>query len=66
MPNGLNWAAILASNVRSRRMELRLSQEELVHRVGVDVRYPGGIKREQENPTLKVIVTIANALDAPQ
>lgn len=64
VPDGPNWTAILASNVRSRRKELRLSQEELAHRVGVDVRYLGGIEREQENPTLKVIISIATALDA--
>lgn len=63
MPNGVNWTAILASNVRIRRKALRLSQEELAHRVGVDVRYLGGIEREQENPTLKVIAALADALD---
>lgn len=63
MPNELNWTAILASNVRVRRKALRLSQEELAHRVGVDVRYLGGIEREQENPTLKVITGLAEALN---
>jgi transcriptional regulator with XRE-family HTH domain len=61
--NGINWAGILASNVRSRRKELRLSQEELAHRVGVDVRYLGGIERMQENPSLKVLVALAMALN---
>lgn len=63
MSNGINWAGILASNVRSRRKELRLSQEELAHRVGVDVRYLGGIERMQENPSLKVLVALAMALN---
>jgi transcriptional regulator with XRE-family HTH domain len=63
VPNAINWAGILASNVRSRRKELRLSQEELAHRVGVDVRYLGGIERMQENPSLKVIVALAMALN---
>lgn len=58
-----NWAEILASNVRVRRKALRMSQEELAHRVGVDVRYLGGIERQQENPSLKVIVSIAEQLD---
>ena len=40
-----------------------LSQEELSHRVGVDVRYLGGIERAQRNPSLKVISAIAAALD---
>lgn len=62
MPSEAFWAEILASNVRVRRRGLRLSQEELADRVGVDVRYLGGIERVQENPTLKVIVALANAL----
>jgi transcriptional regulator with XRE-family HTH domain len=40
-----------------------LSQEELSHRVGVDVRYLGGIERAQRNPSLKIITLIAAALD---
>ncbi len=63
MPNEAYWAGNLASNVRVRRRSLRLSQEELAHRVGVDVRYLGGIERAQENPSLKVIVALAEALD---
>lgn len=63
MPNEVIWTAILASNVRVRRKGLRLSQEELAHRVGIDVRYLGGIERGQENPTLKVIIGLANALN---
>lgn len=39
-----------------------LSQEELSHRVGVDVRYLGGIERAQRNPSLKIITLIAAAL----
>jgi len=41
---------------------LRLSQEELAHRVGVDVRYLGGIERQQENPSLKIIAALAEEL----
>jgi len=56
-------AGILAANVRFRRNKLGLSQEELAHRVGIDVRYLGGIERRQENPTLQVIVAIARELN---
>lgn len=58
-----DWAGILGSNVRVRRKALHLSQEELAHRVGVDVRYLGGIERAQENPSLQVIAAIAIALE---
>ncbi len=57
-----NFFEILALNIRSRRLELGLSQEELAHRVGVDVRYLGGIERRQENPSLKIIIALAIAL----
>lgn len=63
MTDDPNWAAIFASNVRSRRKALSLSQEELAHQIGIDVRYLGGIERLQENPTLRVIIAIAIALD---
>jgi transcriptional regulator with XRE-family HTH domain len=58
-----NWAAILGANTRIRRKALGLSQEELAYRVGVDVRYLGGIERVQENPSLQVIGALAAALD---
>lgn len=53
----------LAKNVRVGRKKLGMSQEELAHRVGIDVRYLGGIERKQENPSLKVIDAIAIALN---
>ncbi len=39
-----------------------MSQEDLAYAVGVDVRYLGGIERAQENPSLKVLVSIAHCL----
>jgi transcriptional regulator with XRE-family HTH domain len=57
------WVSVFATNVLQRRRQMGLSQEELSHRVGVDVRYLGGIERAQRNPSLKVISAIAAALD---
>ena len=57
------WVSVFATNVLQRRRQMGLSQEELSHRVGVDVRYLGGIERAQRNPSLKVITAIAVALD---
>jgi len=57
------WISVFATNVLQRRQRMGLSQEELSHRVGVDVRYLGGIERAQRNPSLKVISAIAAALD---
>lgn len=58
----VSWTAVLAANVRQKRRLLGLSQEELAHRVGVDVRYLGGIEREQENPSLKILIALGHAL----
>lgn len=57
------WVSVFATNVLQRRRQKGMSQEELSHRVGVDVRYLGGIERAQRNPSLKVITAIAVALD---
>ena len=59
----MNWVSVFAKNVVQRRRLMGLSQEELSHHVGVDVRYLGGIERAQRNPSLKVITSIAVALE---
>jgi len=64
MANEVNWFSQLGENVRARREALHQSQEELADRAGIDVRYLGGIERVQRNPSLKVIVAIAEALNA--
>lgn len=63
MAERVNWFSLLGANVRSRREALRQSQEELAARAGIDVRYLGGIERAQRNPSLMVIVAIAEALE---
>lgn len=50
------------NNVRSRRTELRLSQEELANRAGVHRTYIGMIERAEKNITLENIQKIAKAL----
>ena len=63
MNSEVNWVSVFATNVLQKRRQMGMSQEELSHRVGVDVRYLGGIERAQRNPSLKVITSIAVALD---
>ncbi|WP_298168949.1 helix-turn-helix transcriptional regulator [Novosphingobium sp.] len=58
-----HWEKLLGENVRRLRKQSGMSQEELAYGVGVDVRYLGGIERAQENPSLKVLVQIAQCLD---
>lgn len=57
-----HWEKLVGENVRRLRKQARMSQEELAYAVGVDVRYLGGIERAQENPSLKVLVNIAQCL----
>lgn len=54
--------AIVGINVRRLRKAKGLTQEALAYEVGVDMRYLGGIERGQENPTVKVVGSLAKAL----
>lgn len=50
--------------VRRHRELLRLSQEELAERAGMDRTYVSGIERGVRNPTLDVMQRLATALGA--
>ena len=63
MAERVNWYSLLGANVRIRREALKQSQEELADLAGIDVRYLGGIERAQRNPSFKVIIAIAAALN---
>jgi transcriptional regulator with XRE-family HTH domain len=52
----------LARLVKSRRVVLGMSQEELAHQAGIDRTYASQIERGIGNPSLKVICGIADAL----
>ena len=52
-------------NVRQRRAELGISQEELGYRVELDRTYISGIERGVRNPTLIALISIAKGLDIP-
>ena len=51
------------NSVRSRRIALGLSQEELAERAGLHRTYIGMIERAEKNITLENIEKIASALD---
>jgi len=53
----------LANLVKSRRAQLDISQEELAHLAGIDRTYASQIERGIGNPSLKVICSLAGALD---
>ncbi|MEM1144067.1 MAG: helix-turn-helix transcriptional regulator [Pseudomonadota bacterium] len=50
--------------VRQHRELLRLSQEELAHRAGLDRSYIGRIERGEQNATLDSAQRLANAVGA--
>lgn len=58
-----NAQKYLATFVRSRRAQLHISQEELAHQAGIDRTYASQIERGIGNPSLKVICSLAGALD---
>lgn len=62
-PNECPLVAVFAANVRRRRLELDLSQEELGERAGVHRTYVGMLERGEKNVTIYNIERIASALD---
>lgn len=61
-PDQCPLVAIFAGNVRRRRLELALSQEELAERAGVHRTYVGMLERSEKNVTIYNIERIALAL----
>lgn len=58
----MDIAAFIGVAVRSHRQTLRLSQEELGGRAGLDRTYIGQVERGRRNPTMVSLQRIANAL----
>ena len=58
----VNISQNLGLNIRTRRKELAISQEELARRCNVDRSYMGQIERGNANPSLAVIDAVAFAL----
>jgi len=56
---------VFGAKIRTFRLKLGISQEELAARCGLDRAYVGGIERGERNPSLKNIGIIANALGVP-
>jgi transcriptional regulator with XRE-family HTH domain len=54
-----------ATKIRSRRLQLGITQEELAEKADFHVNYIGGIERSTRNPSLTSIVILAKALELP-
>ena len=53
---------IVGRNVRRLRQSAGLTQEQLAFEASIDLTYVGGIERGRRNPSLLVMVRIAEAL----
>lgn len=58
----MNWEETVGTNIRRIRKAKGLTQEQLAHEAGVAMRYVVGVERAEENPSLKFLVKIADAL----
>jgi transcriptional regulator with XRE-family HTH domain len=58
----MNLADYFGAAVRKHRELLRLSQEDLADRSGIDRTYISGVERGVRNPTLDVMQRIAQGL----
>lgn len=53
---------VLAGNLRKRRTELGLSQEELAHRAGIDRTYISALERSLYNAGIDVVESLAREM----
>lgn len=61
----MDWKKIVGGNVRRLRIERGLTQEQLAFDAKIDLTYEGGIERGKRNPSLLVMVRIAEVLRVP-
>ena len=57
----MDVCVLVGKNVRRHRAEAGLSQEELAARVGLDRTYVSGVERGIRNPTVRVLLKLAEA-----
>lgn len=58
----MDWRTIVGENVRRWRLKRGLTQEQLAFEAQIDLTYLGGIERGRRNPSLMVMVRIAQSL----
>lgn len=59
----MEWEAIVGANIRRLRKAKGLTQEQLAHEAEIAMRYIAGVERGEENPSLRYLVKIAEALE---
>lgn len=60
----MEWEAILGANIRRLRKAKGFTQEQLAQEARMALRYVAGVERGEENPSLRFLVKIAEALGA--
>jgi len=60
-----DWRVILGQNIQRLRRRRGMTQEELAFEAEIDLTYMGGIERGRRNPSLLIMVRIAEALSVP-
>jgi transcriptional regulator with XRE-family HTH domain len=58
----VDYKRVLTENMRRVRDELNLTQEDLAYEADIDRTYISGIERARRNPSLTLIVKLANEL----
>lgn len=58
----MDLARHFGAAIRRHRTLVRLSQEELADRAGLDRTYVSGIERGRRNPSLRIVQQLADAL----
>jgi transcriptional regulator with XRE-family HTH domain len=59
------WRIIVGRNVRRIRQQRRMTQEKLAFEAEIDLTDVDGIERGKRNPSLLVMVRVAEALSVP-
>lgn len=60
----MNLERYVGAAIRRHRELLKISQEDLADRAGLDRTYVSGVERARRNPTVKVLQRLADALGA--
>jgi transcriptional regulator with XRE-family HTH domain len=60
----MNLSTHYGAAVREHRLLVRLSQEQLAERAGLDRTYVSGIERGRRNPSLRILQNVSDALGA--
>ena len=58
----MNNLEIVSKMLRERRITNSVTQEKLAELAGMNAKYLGRIERNENNPTLKKVIDICNAL----